>query len=72
MNLSKKKQAELENHLLAAKAPMDAIKEIMRKDEVAKKKFEALENVMMDILVYCVPGIRKQVTQFNEAQKKGR
>jgi len=69
MNISKKKQEDLQDVMAMIVKPMGVAKEMLRKDVIAKKKFEMLEAVAMDILAYCVPEVKKGMQAFNEKQK---
>ncbi len=66
---SKKQQMEIDLLLAQVVEPMNKLKEIMRKDPISKKKFELLESVAMDLLLYCSPTAKKRVNEYNEMMK---
>lgn len=66
---SKKQQMEIDVLLAQVVTPMNVLKEILRKDPIAKKKFEVLESVAMDILLYCSPDAKKRMEKYNEEMK---
>lgn len=66
---SKKQQMELNIEFAKMARCLDKIKEMMRKDPVAKKKFELLDNVASDALLYCCPDVQKGVDKYNEMMK---
>lgn len=69
MNISNKQQLEIDIELAKVVAPMNKLKEMLRKDVIAKKKFEMLESVAMDVLLYCSPKAKKRIEQYNEVMK---
>jgi len=66
-----KKQGDLLNEeLIKIAGPMDRLKEMCRKDIILKKKFEVLDNLLLDIFMSAVPEVKRKVDRLNAELRK--